>query len=370
MKRFFFFAAVATLCVAACTKNEVNSEKQNPITFQTANYLTKVEGAVFPTEETFGTFAWTANTTGEYFIENKEVSYNGKEWTTATPYYWPKNQSVDFFSYYPYNANGNVPVVAKNQLNYNDVDFTANQIDFLYADKAVGYTDNADQVDDGQNAYEGVPTLFRHAGAKVKVNVILGQNEKTEAATGTVTRWDVSLKSVILSGIYTKGSCKLTLSDNPTTGMVTWVKPKDANGYNVWTPEGAINDTENALYANVQVYDLAQGEGVPVIREFYAMPQTLIAGQQKITLVVDIQTYRKLAGETDFTPALLQNDVTVSADLLIDTGDANTSVFAWEMNQAITYDITLGPAGRQITFDPAVANWDYKTYATNIDLNI
>ena len=131
-----------------------------------------------------------------------------------------------------------------------------------------------------------------------------------------------------------------------------------------------LSCTGNYYLTDSQVYDLAQGEGVPVIREFYAMPQTLIAGQQKITLVVDIQTYRKMAGETDFTPALLQNDVTVSADLLIDTGDANTSVFAWEMNQAITYDITLGPAGRQITFDPAVANWDYKTYATNIDLNI
>ena len=40
------------------------------------------------------------------------------------------------------------------------------------------------------------------------------------------------------------------------------------------------------------------------------------------------------------------------------------------MNQAITYTITLGPAGKQITFDPATANWDVKSYDTNIELDI
>ena len=95
-----------------------------------------------------------------------------------------------------------------------------------------------------------------------------------------------------------------------------------------------------------------------------------MADQQKIALTLKITTYRKLANETEFTQVLVQDDKVVSANLLIDTGELNTSVFAWQMNQAITYNITLGPAGKQITFDPAVDAWEAKTYSTNIELDI
>lgn len=372
MKKLVFFA-IAAIMMAACAKTVETPVASNAIAFQTVSTLnTKVTGSIFPQTETFGTYAWTEGTTGEYFIENKEVSFNttANIWTTATPYYWPKNQTVDFFSYYPYNVAGTIPEVAKTQIKYNGIDFTANQVDIMYADKAVGYTDNANQVEDGQNAFEGVPTIFRHAGAKVKVNVILGENEKTEAVTGTKTKWDVTLKQVVLSGLYTKGSCVLNLSSTDN-GIVPWTKPTDANGYYVWTPDATVtNDEDNTLYKDVQNRNLVKGEGQLVIPEIYVLPQTLVAGQQKIALTVDITTYRKLQGETDYTQALVQTDKVVSADLLIDTADLNTSVFAWQMNQAITYNITLGPAGKQITFDPAVDAWEAKTYSTNIDLDI
>lgn len=371
MKKFFFIA-IAAMAIAACAKTEVNGPAVKAIGFQPANQLnTKVTGSVFPTTDTFGAYAWTEGTTGEFFIENEEVSFHETQnfWSTATPYYWPKNQTVDFFCYYPYNVTGAVPQVAKTQIKYNGIDFTATQVDLMYADKAVGYTDNANQIEDGQNAYEGVPTIFRHAGAKVKVNVILGENEKTEAATGTVTKWDVTLKGVVLTGVYTKGSVTLDLSGNGT-GIVAWTKPVDANGYYVWTPDTSVtNDENNTIYKDVQERILAKNVGQTVIPEFYALPQTLAADQQKIALTVKITTYRKLATETEFTKILDQEKV-VSADLLIDTNDLNTSVFAWEMNQAITYNITLGPAGKQITFDPAIDAWESKNYATNIDLDI
>ena len=357
--------------MAACAKTEVNQVPSSAIAFQPVNQnVTKVTGNVFPQNETFGTYAWTAGTSGEFFIENKEVSYDGTQWSTATPYYWPKNQTVDFFSYYPYDVAGTVPTVAKTKITYTDINFTSNQVDIMYSDKAVGYTDNADQVEDGQNAYQGVPTVFRHAGAKVKVNVILGENEKTEAVTGTVTKWDVELNSVAISGVYVKGSCELNLSSTDN-GIIPWTKPTDADGNYVWTPDTSLtNDTENTLYKNVQHYNLVKGEGVLAIPECYMLPQTLVAGQQKIVLDVTITTWRKLATETEFTKVLVQNNKLVGTDLLIDTADPNTSVFAWQMNQAITYNITLGPAGKQITFDPAVIDWEPKTYSTNIDLDI
>ncbi len=378
MKKFFFIA-VAAMAMAACAKTEVKTP-DTLIAFKPFSQVnTKVTGTVFPTTETFGTYAWTAGTTGAFFIENKEVSFANGVWTTATPYYWPKGQSVDFFSYYPFNPAGNVPQVQDNKLTYSDIDFSTTQVDLMYADKAVAYTDNADQVEDGQNAYEGVPTIFRHAASKVKVNVILGENEKTEA-DGTVTKWEVTLKSVILSGIYYKGDCVLNLATSPASGLVSWTKPQDAAGNYVWTANTSLtNDVNNSLYTDVQVRHLVKNEGVTVIGAslganqydgIYMLPQTLVAGQQKINFVFDVVTYRKAPGATDFVQALTQNDVALSANLLIDTGTPATSVFAWQMNQSIVYNITIGPAGKQITFDPAIDNWENKTYATNIELEI
>ena len=365
MKKLFFFA-VAALAFAACSKTVVSEPELNVIGFQPVNSVeTRVSGSVFPTTERFGTYAWTANTTGEYFIDNKEVFFQSGVWTTATPYYWPKNQSVDFFSYYPYNASGAVPVVSKDKITYNNVNFESTQLDIMYADKAVAFTENADQVqDDAQSALTGVPTFFRHAGAKVKVNVILGVNEKTET-DGTVTKWEVKLKSISLSGLYIQGSCELNLSDTPATGLVPWVKPDG----NVWTNTGLTNDQTIEMYRSRQIYQLTPNEGVEAISTFYVLPQTLTAGQQRATLVFDVDTYRKAPGETAFSKVLAQTDINAATDLRLNTNDLN-QILAWEMNQSIVYNITIGPAGKQITFDPAIDAWENKTVSTNIELEI
>lgn len=385
MKRFIVLAAMAATLAISCTKSElVPVANDNTISFLAANYVngTKVTGSEFPKTEVFGAYAWTAGTSGDYFINNETVSYNETHdvWTTTTPYYWPKNQAVDFFCYYPVNTAG-VPAVQQNKITYSDIDFTANQTDFMYADKAVGYTDNANQVEDGVSARGGVPTFFRHAGAQVKINVILGENEKEDAVSHTKTKWEVSLSQVVLSGLYTKGSCVLTLSGTDH-GIIPWTKPEDTDGYKVWTADKTItNDTDNTLYKDVQLRNLVPNQGQTVIGPFYALPQTLVADQQKISLKVTIKAYRMTATQdanNDWVypenypsdPYLTQSDKVFSADLLIDSGDANTSVFAWQMNQFVTYNITLGPAGQQITFDPAVDAWEAKTYGTNIDISL
>jgi len=394
MKRFLLFAAMAATVMVSCTKSELTPvAKNNAISFLAANYVngTKVTGAEFPTSETFGAYAWTEGTSGEFFINNDEVEYIDTKdvWTTVNAaYYWPKNQSVDFFCYYPYipgdDPASHIPSISQNQIKYDNIDFgdANNQVDFMYADKAVGFTDNANLVEDGQSARSGVPTYFRHAGAKVKVYLVLGDNEKEDVVSHTWTKWDVTVSEVILSGIYTKGSCTLNLSSSDN-GVIAWNKPMDtSNSYYVWTPVTTVtNDVENSRYHDDQVRNLEKGKGQLVIPEFFTLPQVLTAGQQKISIKLTIKAYRKTATENEqhewvypesypTTPDIVQNNKVVSADLLIDTGNDNTSVFAWEMNQLITYNITLGPAGQQITFDPAVEAWVPKTYGTNIDITL
>lgn len=376
MKKLFFIA-VAVMAMAACTRTQVNEiVRSNAITFQTATSLnTKVTGSVFPVTETFGTYCWTNGANGTLFIDNDEVYYDDVHfiWTTShNTYYWPKNGSLDFISYYPYGMEG--VTIAPNKIDY-DLDFWdsynkgAIATDIMYADKAVGFTDNANEVKDGtetasQNGFEGVPTIFRHAGAKVRVVVVLGENEKVEAATGTKTKWTVKLNKVQLTDILSKGTCSLTLNTTPTTGIVGWTKPAGE----VWT----ANEDAKRTYESNCNQSLTLGVGCVAVDYKFMLPQALTTNQQKVFLDLDIDTYRAAAGE-DYPdePILHQSNVIVSTNLLLrDEATGVAIVDSWKMNQSITYTITLGPAGKQITFDPAQANWKNKAYDTNIELDI
>lgn len=365
MKRFLILAAMAATLAISCTKSEIAPVAKDSISFQPANYAgTKVNGSEFPLDETFSAYAWTAGAVNGVFMDNVTVSYNTTDnhWKPSSVYYWPgNNQAVDFFCYYPANMQG--ITVATNKITY-DVNFANTQADIMYADKAVGFTQNA-------NTYntEGVPTLFRHAAAKLAVNVTHGNLSKTEN-DGAVTRWEITLKGVNMSGIYVAGTCELNLSSSEN-GIIPWTKPTDADGYAVWTHTTATNSTIDNKYSNTQhvLWDEQSDPGFNAISEFYVLPQTLVADQQKITLQFDVKTYRTPAGLSEESLILTQEDVTASANLLCE------SIPAWQMNHSAVYTIVINPTGsyepKPIFFDPSVAPWaDTDEGTISIDLNL
>lgn len=364
MKRFFAFAVLTAVFAVSCTKSEMAQvSKDNIISFQTANYAgTKVNGSIFPTDETFSVFAWTDGTTGEYFMNNVGVAYseNDNLWKPSTTYYWPgNNQGVDFFGYYPSGMSG--LSVATNRLLYNNINFANTQIDMMYSDKAVGYTGNENNY-----GHTGVPILFRHAGAKLTILATLGTSQ-VEDEDGNVTRWEVDLKGANLSGIYTTGSCVLDLASEPTLGIVSWVKPTDENGYNVWSHTTAVNSNLDSKYSNTRHYAMATGESQTVIREFYVLPQTLVEDQQKINLTLVVRTYSKPADAEEET-LVMENEIAASADLLCE------AIPAWQMNHSAVYTLVIRPTGsydpQPIFFDPYVVPWTTVTNNTYIDLNL
>ena len=384
MKRFFIILAAAVMAITACTKNDVVPvAKDNSITFLPANYAqTKVTGSQFPITETFKTYAWTAGTAGEYFINNETVSYDATVspaiWKTATTYYWPANQPVDFFSYYPSNLSG--LTVGKTQIAF-AYDYAANQQDIMYADKAVGYTGNGDGsavTDDktpSESGFSGVPTFFRHAGAKLRFKMVAG-TMNTTASDSTKTRWEITVNGVELSGIYTKGTATLNLSDTLALGIVPWTAPVDTNGFKVWTNDGTVCDpTTDTKFSNHQVYALTttgqaatNGDGNDiVIPEFYVLPQSLVAGQQKVKITFDVKTYITPPGLTEFL-STTQTGVIATADLV------STDIPAWQMNQSTVYTLVLNPTGsyvpKPIYWDPAIAPWTVVSGNTNINLNL
>lgn len=367
MKRFIFIAAAALLCMAACTKNEIRPvDVQNEITFMTANYATKagIVGTVFPNTETFGAYAWAAGTTGTYFMNDETISYVTADnaWKPSTTYYWPKNTTVDFICYYPKPATG--LTIAANQIKWTDYDVESTPADLMYADKAVGYNGNTDEISDGTNTFQGVPVIFRHALAKLKVDLALSYKHKEEA-DGTVTDWTVKLNSFRLLGMYKKGGIQLDLATTPTTGIVPWVPVQDANGFKVWTNDGSECAATERVASPL---DLVPGTDYNMIPETFILPQALAAGQQRILLNVTIVTKRN------------------GADFLTETFDIPVNLYlaslpAWEMNHVITYKLTLNPTAGNgnggspidpsnpvdpddpnlkdvtITFDPAVDGW-------------
>ena len=363
MKRFLLFAAMAATLAVSCTKSEIaQPARDNTISFQTANFSgTKVDGNFFPTDETFSVFAWTEGTTGEYFMNNVSVVYDSENdlWKPSQTYYWPgNNQGVDFFGYYPSNMSG--LSVATNRILYNNINFANTQMDMLYSDKAVGYTGNENNY-----GHTGVPILFRHAGAKLTVLATLGINSVTDDE-GNVTRWEVDLLGANLSGIYTTGSCVLDLASEPTLGLVSWVKPEDEDGYNVWNHTSAVNSDRDENYSNTRHYEMRNGESQTVIKTFYVLPQTLVADQQKINLSLKVRTYSKPVDAEE--TLVMENEIQASADLLCE------AIPAWQMNHSAVYTLVINPTGsyqpQPIFFDPWVVKWDTVENTIQIDLNL
>ena len=376
MKKVLIFISAAALLFASCTKIAENGSvaQQPEITFQTAAHVTKVDGSVFPTTETFSVYAWTAASTLPYFMNNVTVGYDGASaWKPqGETYYWPKYSTVDFIAYYPTNMTG--IKVEENKITYTGINAGQLQQDVMYTDKAVGFSNNVDLMDDGVNAYNGVPLIFRHALAKVKFVVELAYNHKQEA-DGTITDWEVTINDMTINNIYAKGNCVLNLNSTPTEGIVGWTRPEDAAGNHVWTHDGLTYEN----FQSIQNQAVTPGQEYVAVAERYVLPQTLATGEQSIYIDLNIKTKRN-------NVLVLDETFNKTVDIVI------PALPAWEMNHIYTYRLMLTPTASNgnngnpidpsnpvdpddpglndviITFDPAIDGWDTTTVETVLNI--
>ena len=351
MKKVFVIAALAIISLAACTKIE-NDSAQKEINFQVANRVqTKAASAAEYTGGAFGTYAWFNGT--DDFMVNEKVDKAGGMWKTVDhTFYWPKTGSIDFISYSPFDGASNVasamPVVDKNSITYTG--YTVSNVDLMYADK-VTCSSNVDELTDdletgSDNGYTGVPTLFRHALAKVNFKV--AANFLEWGSGSDKTSWEVTLKSAKIGGLYTTGDCALTWSGSE------WTKPAG----NVWSnPSGSTADQELVsspvtLKAYPETTDLASVDG-------FVLPQALTSAVQTIDFEFHIKT-------TLANGKVIEEDFNTTVDV------SGLALDKWEMNQMINYTIKFKPTASDttvpgstpdspedvtITFDPAVADW-------------
>ena len=371
MKKYLIIAAAAIAAIA-CTKSETVSP-QKEITFQIAksSVQTKATGEKYDTSVPFGTYAWFNNT--DDFMINEKVAYASSAWKTVDhTFYWPKTGSISFISYSPFegtsNTAGTVPVVAKDKITYTGL--TAANVDVMYADRAT-CSSNVNEVTDSDSAdsgFNGVPTVFRHALAKLSFKVKANFLEWTDSNNGSVTKWEVTLKNFKIGGFKTTGNCELNLNadgvhwDKPVTQVLNPAYDGSDPSipqyleYHVWKDLSGAT-TEQELVASNIVLTTSEQNLAPAAG--FVIPQMLAASAQTVHVVAHIKTTLSNGKEIneDFDKVINLSDI--------------SSLKAWEMNQNINYVINFKPTSSDannphnddpedviIKFDPAVAEWE------------
>ena len=358
-------AAFAVAGTVACARAEMEAPDRT-ISFQVANHSALLTRAGDDGDEygdtPFGAYAWfkgEGSNEDVDFMTNQKVIFDGEVWRPdGMTYYWPNGGSLDFFSYSPYSAD-NGPSVSENSISWTDWSVADNAgVDLMYATKAPGMTAPVTTYQ-----FNGVPTLFHHALARVRMKLRLAYDEVL-ADTGDKTKWDVTVHSIKLKGIYGTGSLTLNIDEDGKE----WVKPTS----NVWTTSG---DAENISLDITELPTLDNTDLHVVGAPMMVLPQTFSVGQC-IDMEVTIRTWRDTGD--GYKLFLTENHVHVGADL------SATAIASWGINQDITYTLILAPSlavslgtdldgdgiadqePTVITFDPAVGDWESINLTTSI----
>lgn len=345
MKKLFVMAALVGVALTGCMKNEVYVPTcDTPISFEVANYeaQTRANGAF--AYDSFGVNAWSrdaaASSSVEMMVGETVSNVNGK-WTTATPYYWPINGTVDFIAYYPTSVAPTIVYDYNGADTYKYTNYTVADVDLMYADKAIRFSANTAASDNGTDfgigsyGFEGVPTLFHHALAKVNFNVQNAYPAETENSDIT---YEIVVDNITLS-TYNTGNVTLTNAGTTPASRGAWSVRN-----NVWTPSGNLatltwEEEDDAITVLADDSVVAYAD-----RTQYVLPQTL---SDDVTVSVTYTVTQKQDGTTisvkQYTP---------------DPIKLNTmGLTSWEMNKNITYTISIIAKSNQILFAPAVEEW-------------
>jgi len=355
------FAALAIALVASCTKNEeVKVEDNNQITFQTVvgpNTKAMIDGTDYKTTyPSFGTYAYynagasTFPTGAKEYIPESQVNYVDPNWTTSTPYYWPKNGSLTFFSFSPWSIFSSVACDATNGIVITDWDVDGNQtVDVMVADVKTGQTANS-----SNGGYNGVPTIFRHKLSQI-VNITFKTDKPYNAADGVAgspyVAGDklffinyVKFNDLEQTGTYTSGN------DVNGTNLGSWelpTTPSYDHNY-TWFTEATECDTE--FNTGTTVNGMAN-------KYLLLMPQAYVdnADPKTVSNIEIKYTIRTYSGPSAYSDDVVTTNVTM-----------HDIIGTLEMNKKVTINFTVGAT--QIYWAPSVVDWANQSvdYATTL----
>ena len=260
MKKFFMFAAMASVALASCVKNEpvATVEQGDAITFNApvvapATKATSIDGTVAFPHTNFDAYAWYAvsdfdNETPSLYFSKKTFTDAGDYWS-ATQAYWPKNGNLTFVAYAPAGVVTS-PACDKTELtfSYTVADAVGDQKDILYSDWVKNKT-SANQAGNNKFTETGIDLPFHHALSAV--------NFKLKAADADAAAL-IKIKSITLKAANNTGTFTVTEENDASWSSVTG----EADYAVLANADGEANATAIAV------------DAATVGSEFILMPQT------------------------------------------------------------------------------------------------
>ena len=344
MKKMILLAAIASITLASCVKNEVTPDEENgsnAISYQTVvgtmSRALSSSQTTFPTTSSFGSFAyfvagngtWEENANDEtttLYINDEEIKYYSlgigpflaETWHATAVHYWPKQGSLTFFAYTPKRIAvtcGKATGIKAENYNVNDVN-----VDFMVADIAEDKKQNITTYE-----YNGVPTLFRHKLTQIGFKIKTASDYTNNHTTGSYVAGDkvIDLKSITIKDVANVG----TYMQLPTEG---WGGHSGTVDYIHFSGNQEVTTTST----------VAKSDGAQTI----VLPQTFADDDNvNITIMYTIRTY---------------NGIDFSTETVTETKKLRDLHGAWEMNKNITYGITIDLSSQIIYWDPAIENWE------------
>lgn len=360
MKKVFLIAA-AVVAFAACSKNEVlpSSSINNEISFNVAprtKALTPDQSA-FGVDNHFISYAyfltddkkWPTNA-GSIYINGAEVSSHvdasatgGRVWKADNSYYWPKSEksSLTFFAWSKNTGEcslaGGATVSCDPQkgIAFTGYDVTSNKnVDLLVADVAANKHGNENLY-----TYSGVPTLFRH-----KLSYVIFKVKTQKAYVGK----EFALKSIKFVGLGSKASYDQKANDgtDPVYNTVgEWATPTataDQVYFNATTPV-VFTDADFVL----------ETAATASVDQKYYLPQALTA----------VTPGAGVAGSIEVVYTIKTTEGTAESTETVTRYISAKSMFADDLKINKKYTCTLTFSLDEITWDPAVQDWENVTAA-------
>ena len=366
MKKLFFIAAIASVALVSCTKNDFDEspttdkkiEFAAPVVSPTTkgtlevwnnypqgtDYNFAVWAKYFPT----GTYTNWAGSGVQTYMQEVPVAFADNTWAPADAYYWPKNGSLTFIAYSPA-SKASYAEATDSGITFTNYDVSTTvteQVDLMFSERAYnkkavddneagsGETGNNSTVTD--DPYKGVHLSFKHALSSVAFTA------KTAADYSGSTK--ITLNKIELVNVGSIASFDQNLDDTnnapttaaawtPATGLVTYKVNNSDNLAQVLTTTAwwSANNSNSAP---------AKADGLRNT-DFILLPQDLSANGVKIRI-----TYT------------LDNAGTGSEALeqVIEKDLATAAVSKWEMGKRYIYNIIVGLD--TIFFEPYVADWE------------
>ena len=351
MNKHIFYVAAACAALASCVKNEVRvNAPDKEITFQTVS--TKAGGAAFENDKHFFSYAyflekdktWDPDfASAKPYIDKAVITYEpgaatGKgHWAAKDNYYWPKQGSLTFFAWtdntihHPTSnpapsvgTGATVTCAPKTGIkieNYSVMD-NLNK-DILVAEIAKDKKNN--ETVTGRDWSEGVPTVFRHALAKVEFKV----NKKIDYPNVEFRVRKITLTKVSTRGTFTQ--CQSTPNEN--WGWSGWGLQKDLT---VFTGDEEVTATDYAGTYN---------ELTPSATDYHIVLPQVLKDKTDPTITIEYEI---------ITSYVTGNPVTETVTETKDLKDIYKS--DWECNKKYVLGITLGL--NEIYWDPSIEGWE------------